>query len=107
MFGEKLNPSNIPDKFLERIGQYEIIGTTDGPTPDHIALKEEGGMLVGEVRFAEKPELLLRIGFQAVSDHEAITAGLGSGRGDTLRLLEEDNEQRLGFSGYQLRKKLN
>lgn len=107
MFGEKLTPSSIPEKFLERIGQYEIIGKTDGPTPEHIALKEESGMLVGEVRFAEKPELLLRIGFQAISDHEAITAGLGSGRGDTLRLLEEDNEQRLGFSGYQLRKKLN
>ena len=107
MFGEKLKPSSIPEKFLERIGQYEIIGKVDGPSPEHIALSEDNGILVGEVRFAEKPELLLRIGFQAVSDNEAVTAGLGSGRGDTLRLLEEDNEQRLGFSGYQLRKKLN
>ncbi len=107
MFGEKLKPTSIPEKFLERIGQYEIIGKIDGPSPEHIALTEDNGLLVGEVRFAEKPDLLLRIGFQAVSDNEAITAGLGSGRGDTLRLLEEDNEQRLGFSGYQLRKKLN
>ncbi len=107
MFGEKLKSTSIPEKFLERIGQYEIIGKIDGPSPEHIALTEDNGLLVGEVRFAEKPDLLLRIGFQAVSDNEAITAGLGSGRGDTLRLLEEDNEQRLGFSGYQLRKKLN
>lgn len=107
MFGEKLEPTSIPEKFLERIGLYEIIGKIDGPSPEHIALTEDNGLLVGEVRFAEKPELLLRIAFQAVSEDEAITAGLGSGRGDTLRLLEEDNEQRLGFSGYQLRKKLN
>jgi hypothetical protein len=33
-----------------------------------------------------------------------VTAGLGSGRGDTLRLIREDNEESLGFSGFQLRK---
>lgn len=107
MFGEKLKPSSIPDAFLQRIGQYEIIEKIDGPAPEHISLQEENGILVGEVRFAEKPDMLLRIGFQAISDHEAITAGLGSGRGDTLRLIHTDNEERLGFSGYQLRKKLN
>lgn len=107
MFGEKLKPTSIPDSFLQRIGQYEIIGKIDGPSPNHIVLKEDDGLLVGEVRFPEKPELLLRIGFQPVSDHEAVTAGLGSGRGDTLRLINQDNEERLGFSGYQLRKKLN
>jgi len=49
----------------------------------------------------------LRIGFQPVSENEAVTAGLGSGRGDTLRLIYQDDEARLGFSGHQLRKKLN
>ena len=51
--------------------------------------------------------ILLRIAFQPVSDHEAVTAGLGSGRGDTLRLIKEDGEDRLAFSGLLLRKKLN
>lgn len=107
MFGEKLKPTTIPESFLQRIGHYEIIDKIDGPAPDHILLKEEDGLLVGEVRFPEKPELLLRIGFQPVSNSEAVTAGLGSGRGDTLLLFSKDNEERLGFSGYQLRKKLN
>lgn len=107
MFGEKLTPTPIPDNFLQMIGRYEIVDKIDGPTPNHIILKEDDGMLVGEMRFPEKPELLLRIGFHAVSENEAVTAGLGSGRGDTLRLINEDNEERLGFSGFQLRKKLN
>ncbi|UCV13047.1 beta-lactamase family protein [Dechloromonas denitrificans] len=107
MFGEKLKPGIIPEQFLQRIGQYEIVEKIDGPTPERIELKEENGLLVGEVRFAEKPDLLLRIGFQPVSENEAVTAGLGSGRGDTLRLIYQDNEARLGFSGHQLRKKLN
>lgn len=107
VFGEKLRPATIPENFLKRIGSYEIIGKIDGPSPDQIILKEEDGLLVGEVRFPEKPELLLRIGFQPISNNEAITAGLGSGRGDTLRLIKEDGEDRLAFSGLLLRKKLN
>lgn len=107
MFGEKLTPTPIPDNFMQMIGRYEIVDKIDGPAPNHIILKEDDGMLVGEMRFPEKPELLLRIGFQPVSENEAVTAGLGSGRGDTLRLIYEDNEERLGFSGFQLRKKLN
>jgi hypothetical protein len=104
MFGEKLNPRSIPETFLQHYGQYEITGKKDGPLPNHIILKEDDGLLVGEARFPERPELLLRIGFQPISDTEAVTAGLGSGRGDTLRLIREDNEESLGFSGFQLRK---
>lgn len=107
LFGEKLKPTAIPDNFMQLLGRYEIVDKIDGPAPNHIIMKEDDGLLVGEMRFPEKPELLLRIGFQPISDHEAVTAGLGSGRGDTLRLIYEDNEERLGFSGFQLRKKLN
>ena len=107
VFGEKLNPSSIPETFLQHIGNYEIMGKIDGPVPTQILLKEDDGLLVGEARFPEKPELLLRIGFRPVSDHEAVTAGLGSGRGDTLRLIHEGNEERLGFSGFQMRKLAN
>jgi CubicO group peptidase (beta-lactamase class C family) len=107
MFGEKINPSSIPEKLLQHIGNYEIVGKKDGPLPDQILLKQEDGLLIGEARFPEKPELLLRIGFQPVSDSEAVTAGLGSGRGDTLRFSREGNEDWLSFSGFQMRKIAN
>jgi hypothetical protein len=107
MFGEKINPSSIPEKLLQHIGNYEIVGKKDGPLPNQILLKEEDGLLIGEARFPEKPELLLRIGFQPVSDSEAVTAGLGSGRGDTLRFSREGNEEWLVFSGFQMRKIAN
>jgi CubicO group peptidase (beta-lactamase class C family) len=107
VFGEKLKPAPIPETFMKRLGHYEIINKVDGPAPDLIILKEEKGLLIGEVRFPEKPELLLRVGFKTISDSEAITAGLGSGRGDTLRLIQENGEDRLAFSGLVLRKKLN
>lgn len=107
MFGEKLKPTVIPESFLQRIGQYELIDKVDGPAPDRITLKEDDGLLVGEAHFPYAPDLLLRIGFQAVSDSEAVTSGLGTGRGDTLHLITTENEERLGFSGIWMRKKLN
>ena len=39
--------------------------------------------------------------------NEVVTAGLGTGRGDTLRLIGAGDDAMLGFSGIQLRKKLN
>ncbi len=107
IFGEKLKPSTIPDTFLKNLGQYEIISKIDGPTPDMLRLTEERGMLVGEAHFSEVPDLLLRIAFRPVSENEVVTAGLGTSRGDTLRLIESGDDAMLNFSGIQMRKKLN
>lgn len=107
IFGEKLKPSLIPEPFLQNLGHYEIVGKIDGPSPDRLLLKEDHGILIGEAHFPEVPDLLLRIAFQPVSDNEVVTAGLGTSRGDTLRLIGAGDDARLGFSGIQLRKKLN
>ncbi|NTV71915.1 MAG: beta-lactamase family protein [Azonexaceae bacterium] len=107
IFGEKLKPTTIPEGFWKNLGHYEIVGKIDGPTPDKLLLREDNGLLVGEAHFPEFPDLLLRIAFHAVSDNEVVTAGLGTGRGDTLRLIGAGDEAMLGFSGIQLRKKLN
>ena len=107
IFGEKLKPTTIPERFWKNLGHYEIVGKIDGPTPDKLLLREDNGLLVGEAHFPEVPDLLLRIAFHAVSDNEVVTAGLGTGRGDTLRLIGAGDDAMLGFSGVQLRKKLN
>jgi CubicO group peptidase (beta-lactamase class C family) len=107
IFGEKLKPTIIPERFWKNLGQYEIIGKIDGPSPDKLLLREDNGLLVGEAHFPEIPDLLLRIAFHAVSDDEVVTAGLGTSRGDTLRLIGAGDEAMLGFSGIQLRKKQN
>ncbi|MBS1139741.1 MAG: Beta-lactamase [Proteobacteria bacterium] len=107
IFGEKLKPYVIPERFLQNLGHYEIVGKIDGPSPDRLLLKEDHGMLIGEAHFPEVPDLLLRIAFNPVSEYEVVTAGLGTSRGDTLRLIESGDDAILGFSGMQLRKKLN
>lgn len=107
IFGEKLKPGKIPDTFLKVLGDYEVASKIDGPSPDWLRLKEDKGILVGEAYFPEVPDLLLRIAFRPVSENEVVTAGLGTSRGDTLRLIKSGDETLLGFSGIQLRKKTN
>lgn len=109
IFGEKLKTGGVPDSFMKSLGDYEIISTMDGPMPDRLLLKEDNGLLIGEAHFPEVPDLLLRIAFSPVSDDEVVTAGLGTSRGDTLRVIESGDQAILGFSGMrmQLRKKLN
>ena len=107
IFGEKLQPGEIPEGFLNALGDYRIAGKIDGPSPDWLRLKEDHGILVGEAYFPEAPDLLLRIAFRPVSENVAVTAGLGTSRGDTLRLIKSGNGAMLGFSGIQLRRITN
>jgi CubicO group peptidase (beta-lactamase class C family) len=104
LFGEKIKPARFPENFRRYLGQYELIDRIDGPSPESVVLMDDNGLLIGEARFAEVPDILLRIGFLPVSDSEVVTAGLGTGRGDTVRFFTENNEQRLAYSGIRLRK---
>ena len=104
LFGEKIQPTRLPSGFKRYLGRWEMIDHLDGPSPKSVVLKMDNGLLVGEARFAEVPDLPLRIGFVPVSDTEVVTAGLGTGRGDTVRFFTVGNELRLSYSGIQLRK---
>lgn len=104
LFGEKIQPKALPPNFKRYLGRYELVDRIDGPAPQSVVLKMDDGLLVGEARFAEVPDLLLRIGFVPVSDHEVITAGLGTGRGDTVSFFSDGGGERLTYSGLRLRK---
>lgn len=104
LFGEKIQPKALPPDFERYLGRYELVDRIDGPAPESVVLKMDGGLLVGEARFAEVPDILLRIGFVPVSDHEVVTAGLGTGRGDTVSFFTDSGGERLTYSGLRLRK---
>ncbi|HEY0664855.1 MAG TPA: serine hydrolase domain-containing protein [Gallionella sp.] len=104
VFGQKLHTPAQPDWMKDFVGKYELLTHSDGPLPDNIALKSEDGMFIGECTFAEMPDFILRVGIEPVSENEAIISGLGSGRGETIRMIRDQAERRLVFSGYELRR---
>lgn len=106
LVGERLAPSPIPRKLLDYVGEYEIVGTPPGGlVPDRLALRLIDGMLVGECTFSQMPGFVLRAALQPISETEAIISGLGTGKGETLRVIEEGGERRMLYSGLVLRHK--
>lgn len=104
VFGNKLQAPAEPHWLMDYVGKYELLTRSDGPLPDNIALKNEDGMFIGECTFAEMPDFVLRVGIHPVSENEAVISGLGSGRGETIRMVRDQSERRLLFSGFELRK---
>ncbi len=106
LLGERLTPTPIPQALLDYVGEYEFVDAPDGFLPEHMAMRLEDGMLIGECSLPQMPGFLLRIGLQPISANEVLISGLGTGKGETIRVLEGE-EKRLLFSGLDLRKKTN
>jgi CubicO group peptidase (beta-lactamase class C family) len=105
LLGQRLHATPIPPVFLEQLGEYEIAGQPGGLVPSKLFLRLEDGLLVGEAAFSEFPDMLMRIAMQPLSDSELLIAGMGTGKRETVKLVEKDGERRLLFSGLELRRK--
>lgn len=107
LVGEQLRPTPVPQRLLDFVGEYEIVGQPLGIMPDRLALRLEDGMLVGECTFSQLPGFVLRVGLKPLSDSELLIQGLGTGKGETIIASNQGDERVLLFSGLELRKKLN
>ena len=105
LFGEKLHKPKIASALPDFVGRYEIVNLWQGgPAPENLVLRQEDGMFIAECTFAQMPGFILRIAVDPVSANEAVIAGIGPGRGETVRLLQVNDEKRMVFSGLELRK---
>jgi CubicO group peptidase (beta-lactamase class C family) len=105
LLGQRLQAERIPQSFLEQLGEYEVVGEAEGLLPSRLSLLHEDGLLVGEASFKQFPDLQLRIAMQPLSEDELLIAGMGTGKRETIRVVERQGERRLLFSGLELRRK--
>ncbi len=105
LVGEKLHLQPLPEYLNDYVGEYDIINPHDGPLPENIRVVREGDLLVGEFTFAEKPGFLFRTSFLPIAPNELVMGGVGSGKGETLRLARVDGEEHLYYFGFDLKKK--
>ena len=104
LVGEKLQLPSTGDDLIEFVGKYEVVNQDIGVTPTNIALRYENGMFIAECAFAEVPNMVFRVGMSSISDTEALISGLGSSRGETVRLVNDKTGKHMLFSGLDLRK---
>ncbi|MBC8279871.1 MAG: beta-lactamase family protein, partial [Chloroflexi bacterium] len=104
-FGERIEPSPVPQAWLDRLGAYENSNGKAGFTDffSGIQLRYEDDFLVMDFRCAiECERIVFPIG--TISDDEAVILGVGRFRGETVNFVEIDGEEHLAYSGYLFRK---
>ncbi|MDO8925793.1 MAG: serine hydrolase domain-containing protein [Sideroxyarcus sp.] len=106
LVGEKLQPQPLPGYLDDYVGGYDIVNPHDGPLPENVRVVREGDLLVGEFNSSIMPGFLFRTAFlPAPAQGELIMAGVGSGKGETLRVAKVDGVAHIYFSGFDLKKR--
>jgi CubicO group peptidase (beta-lactamase class C family) len=105
VFGEKIRPPSVPEKWLDRLGAYEIINAgNDVLFFDDVRINRQDGFLLIQYHSTLLAEGSVKLPIAPVSDTEAIILGLGSGMGETIHAITINGQEVLHYSGYQLRK---
>lgn len=106
LIGEKFIPVPVSEKWLRRTGAYEIANAgEDTLLFDKIRLLYKEGFLVIAYNLPFMNNVPISHIISPISDTEAIILGLGSGMGETIRVIAIDGKERLHYSGYQLKVK--
>jgi CubicO group peptidase (beta-lactamase class C family) len=108
VMGERIRSAPLPEAWQNRLGHYEVINPQDELIINNVELKTDDGLflLTYTVRI---PHLSHEddsetIALAAVSEDEAIVHGLGRGKGGTIRVVRQNGEELLGYSGFLLRR---
>ena len=105
LVGERIQPVPIPEKMLRHIGEYQCINQgSDALLFDKVCLRQENGILLVDYSIPLFSNNTMTLALKPVSESEALIDGLGRGKGETIRLVNEGGEE-LFRSGYLFKKK--
>ncbi len=100
VLGEKVPETPIPDAWLQRVGRYELMNPDPGYPLTEPTLKLREGQLCMSYKMPMLSGKTIQVPLRPVSDTEAIILGLGRTRGETLRAITVEGEERLRYSGF-------
>jgi CubicO group peptidase (beta-lactamase class C family) len=106
---ERADPVPIPAAWRARVGTWaRALLHGEGMAITRVELREDRGLLVARAHLAfplvsdEEGTSLTAI--WPLSDDEAVTAGIGDGEGNTVRVLRRGAEEALVVQGFELRR---
>ena len=110
LLGEKIEPPPIPDAWLQRAGDYELVNPGDYfPLIENVNLRHEDNLLMVDITAPKLGALGIerwRAAMGPVSNTEAIILGLGRSMGETIHVVTKSGEERLLYSGCEFRRKI-
>jgi hypothetical protein len=100
VIGEKVPDAPVPQVWLDRVGRYEVLNPDPGFPLTDAQLKLRDGHLCMSYRLPKLSASRIQVPLRPISDTEAIILGLGRTRGETLRAISVNGEERLRYSGF-------
>jgi CubicO group peptidase (beta-lactamase class C family) len=101
LLGEKIPPTPVPDAWVKRVGKYELLNPDKGFPLTEPQVKIRDGQLCMSYKLPLLSPKTIQVPLQPISDTEAIILGLGRMRGETLRAIVVNGEERLRYSGFE------
>ena len=107
LLGEKIPTTPVPDVWIKRVGMYEVVNPDQGFPLTEPQVKIRDGQLCMSYKLPLLSPKTIQVPLQPISDTEAIILGLGRMRGETLRVITVNGEERLRYSGFEGRRLAN
>ena len=108
LLGEKIEPQPIAASWKNRIGTYEIIHPQSGMVLTNPELRLIEGFLMfrfsARLPYQKDAEEANWLALNAIDERNAVIHGLGSDFGETIRVVQQNGEELLAWSGYLLRR---
>lgn len=102
LLGEKVPASPLPEVWRSRAGRYQVLNPDPGfPLADPQLKLRDNGQLCMSYKLPVLSSSTIQVPLQPISDTEAIILGLGRMRGETVRAVVVDGEERLRYSGFE------
>ena len=105
VLGEKVPQTPVPQVWLDRVGDYELLNPDDNFPLVGPRLRIRDGQLCMSYKMPLLSDKTIQLPLRPISDTEAIILGLGRTRGETLSAFTADGEERLRYSGFVGRKR--
>lgn len=100
IIGEKVPPDAVPEAWRAQLGDWRVLNADPGYPVTDLSLKLTDGQLCLSYRMPVLSDDRIQVPLRAVTDELGIIVGLGRTRGDAVRIVEQDGEPRLRWSGY-------
>jgi hypothetical protein len=101
---EKIDPLPLPDAWETALGKYQVINPDPESSIQDVTLSRKEDLLVFTYKFPVWGAGKRKLYFSSISATEAITLGIGRSSGETMRIVNIDNEIGLYFRGFKLKK---
>ena len=105
--GEYIPEEGIPAVWRNRLGHYQV-ENPDAEFPfSEVGLLEEDNLMFLSYRMPLLSDKLIQLPLTPLDDQQAITTGLGRGRGETVLAKQTAEGEYLLYSGYLIKKLTN